>query len=323
MIAALTPGAAAHCLRPGSTTVGSAGHGRYCIDVNSSVNDGAKLVVQLEMPRALDVVRIGSTTLLHSPRNTSSHGGAIIEASTAEAGCDVCDECACVGCGATCGACVCVICAQASQLCTLTAGVVAGGRWHLNIDAPAVYTLRSTLVGPMRLDARSSVTRSLLAADAPVDSPAQLADAQQLADGTASVDYFYVDEASPQEVLTIHAAVTRAGSPRGYVDVYIRSSTWPTTLEHDAMLSTDPRLSSGSRVSFGVRADRLIAEPIYVMVVARGGTWVSYAVRLDAGPSLLFWVVIGLATAAIALAVAVRCGAARGKAERLEALLGA
>ena len=81
LIVDLAQGAAAHCLRPGSTTVGSAGHGRYCIDVNSSVNDGAKLVVQLEMPRALDVVRIGSTTLLHSPRNTSSHGGAIIEAS--------------------------------------------------------------------------------------------------------------------------------------------------------------------------------------------------------------------------------------------------
>ena len=55
---------------------------------------------------------------------------------------------------------------------------------------------------------------------------------------------------------------------------------------------------------------------------ARAQPWAQGG-RLDAGPSLLFWVVIGLATAAIALAVAVRCGAARGKAERLEALLGA
>ena len=117
---------------------------------------------------------------------------------------------------------------------------------------------------------------SLLSLDAAASGAAAAAD------GAAWADYYWVDP-KPHESLTIAYETLRAGTPPGWADVYIRSGEWPTTEEHDAMMSADPQLPPSPQ--FVLHADRLFNERIFVMVVGRGASFVDYTLTANARPS--------------------------------------
>ena len=87
------------CLKSGAR-VSATNRGAWCIDVTGSVADGAKLVVDVTNHRPVDVVRLGEASYVRGYYNGSV--GAIIEVKRYQQTCEVCNTCACIGCGQQC-----------------------------------------------------------------------------------------------------------------------------------------------------------------------------------------------------------------------------
>ena len=153
-------------------------------------------------------------------------------------------------------------------------GRLAPGRWYVAVDAPA--QAERELVAARSLEEGVPQRSSLLSLDAAASGAAAAAD------GAAWADYYWVDP-KPHESLTIAYETLRAGTPPGWADVYIRSGDWPTTEEHDAMMSADPQLPPSPQ--FVLHADRHFNERIFVMVVGRGASFVDYTLTANARPS--------------------------------------
>jgi len=176
--------------------------------------------------------------------------------------------------------------------------VLRPGRWWVSIDAPGEFTLRATLVAAVALPAGVMSARTLVPASVPSPHDA-------LPEGRSSVDFFLVRTAAHERV-KLEVEPGRAGSSSAWVDVFVRQGAYPTTSEFDGTLSTNPELPRP--LAFTLEADRLVNDFVYVMVVARGDAWVSYAISTGAGPSIWFWVAMGLATAMVACLVLQRFG---------------
>lgn len=289
------------CLQSGSSIIGR-GAGSFCIDVDTPVETGAKLVVDATVPRALADLQIGGTTLLRAARNASARP-IILEVAPSEQGCSACDGCACIGCGSQC-ACACSMCAADATSCALTAGVLRPGRWWVRVDAPGEFRLSATLVLAVELPSGAMSARMLVPASAPAPQSA-------LPGGRASVDFFVVRTAAHQSV-KLEVEPGRVGPGAAWVDVYVRQGAYPTSTVHDGVLSTSPELPRP--LAFTLQSERLVNEFVYVMVVARGQAWVSYAISADAGPSAWFWLAIGLATVVVLCVVLQRTGFPKGMA---------
>ena len=286
----------APCLTSG-TTVASEGHKTFCVDVEGSELDGTKLVVTLSTPRQSDVVTLGGRSFARA--GVGGADGAILEVKPFQQPCEACDVCECVGCGERCE-CVCGVacktggpsCKGDRCACHHTAGVLAPGRWYVAVDAPGAFELSATLVAARSLEEGVPQRSSLLSLDAAASGAAAAAD------GAAWADYYWVDP-KPHESLTIAYETLRAGTPPGWADVYIRSGDWPTTEEHDAMMSADPQLPPSPQ--FVLHADRLFNERIFVMVVGRGASFVDYTLTANARPSASL-ALVALVVGAVAVA---------------------
>jgi len=274
------------------TRVRGLGHRIFCIDVNGSTLDGAKLLMRLSTPRSVSEIRIGDT-LLFSRRGNSTAAGPLVVVSRSPELCEPCNSCPCVDCGDGCG-CACAsscregrgqYCSSAECSCSLTAGLLSPGRWYVTVDALGPFVLEPTLVPATRLVSGDAVQRTLLVAGA---AP------QPLPDGPASLDFFYVDPL-PHKSIDVTLDVTAGGSsatePYTWVDVYLRSGDWPTTVLQDAHMTADPQMPP--RLSFHLQAERLFNDRLYIMVVARGASWVRY--ELTAGDELngRYWTGLG------------------------------
>ena len=64
----------------------------------------------------------------------------------------------------------------------------------------------------------------------------------------------------------------------------MRYAEWPTSELHDARMVVNAA-SRTPQATFVLRADRLLNERLCVLVVARGDSWVQYAVKTNAEPS--------------------------------------
>lgn len=304
------PMGAPSCLVSGRAVAGR-GRAQFCIDINGSVADGQKLVVRAEAAQPSEAVRFGANTYVRAPNASEAALGPILEIKPFQQDCEVCDSCACIGCGERC-ACSCnALCRLRHEpACAHTAGVLTPGRWYVGVDAPGAFTLQATVVAAQALPPSGEwLTRTVVAGSG------RRAATAGGAEGGAFADYFYFDPAV-HESLTLQLELKRVGSAGSWVDVYVRFGEWPTTLTHDAAMSCDR--AAHPLAQFALRADRLLNERLCVMVVGRGDGWAEYALAASTAPSawagsllLGALLVVGLAVAAM-LVLAMRQAALRG-----------
>ncbi len=305
------------CLESGDPVSGS-GHEQYCIDVPAGT-EGAKVVLDVSTARPVEVVRVGEQTFVRGPSNTTTRG-AILEVKPFQQACEVCDACACVGCGRRCECSCTALCRlRGEATCSHTAGVLAPGRWYVGVDAPAAFTLRATLVSALGLQPGQVYRRTISAAGARQDAAAPL-------DGAAFSDYFYYDPA-PHEAMRLVAELHRTGGSESHVDVYIRFGDWPTSETHDATMRVDGSAAGGRRLGqFALDADRLINERLCVLVVGRGDAWAEYSLVATVAPSARTAAALGVCALVLgvaAVAAARACwGGGGGELDGVKALPG-
>ena len=273
------------CIASGGLVTGE-GRRQFCIDVPPA--DGQKLVVSVQTaPPPLEAIRIGSTTYLRPSVNASdtaitgsTTAGPIIEVKPYLQSCERCDLCPCIGCGDRCECSCNSLCRlRREPSCAHTAGVLTPGRWYINVDAPAAFTMRATLVAALALRAGETLSPRTLFGTGATQS---LRDAAA-SEGASFSDYFFYDPA-PHESLTVEVELLRAGAHSAAIDVYVRYAEWPTSELHDARMVVNAA-SRTPQATFVLRADRLLNERLCVLVVARGDSWVQYAVKTNAEPS--------------------------------------
>lgn len=276
------------CLRSGERVVAS-NQAAWCIDIDGSEADGAKLVVDVHNSRPVDVVRLGDALVARAFLNQTK--GAIIEVKRFQQSCEVCDLCECIGCGQQCG-CSCNAqcrlggghCRGDQCRCSHTAGVLAPGRWYIGVDAMGSFTMQATLVTATALQMGILEQRTLHAlGEGHVSFFAT--------EGVATVDYIYIDTAL-HERLRLEIALVRMGSERAGVDIYLRYGAWPTTMVYDELLKAD-RVSP--RVRFVLQPEQLFSDRLCLMVVGKGDSWVDYSISSSARPNTLLGALLLLA----------------------------
>lgn len=279
------------CLRSGERVAGL-GRKQYCIDVaGATLDDAQKLVLSVSTPRPVETVRLGNTQLVRGFRSQNHSAAApVIEVKPFQQGCvDQCGVCGCIGCGERCG-CSCNVqcrlgggrsCSGDACSCGHTAGVLMPGRWYIGVDAAGSFTLQAWLVAALPLRTGAKVRRGLVPLEAQTQAGAAVSTSSE---GAAWSDYFYLD-APPHEAVTLQVDLMRSGAPAGWVDVYLRFGAWPTTLEYDASMSTNPAMTIVSP-QFVLQAGRLLNERLYVMVLAQGGSPVEYSLNVGAHANL-------------------------------------
>jgi hypothetical protein len=205
------------CLTSGESVVGS-GQQQFCIDVPGAASDGTKLVLSVDTPRIVDTVRIGERSFARAQSNLTTRGP-ILEVKPFQQSCEVCDTCACIGCGSRCECSCTALCRlRHESSCSHTAGVLTPGRWYVGVDAVAAFTLRATLVGALALRPGVSHVRTLSAVGARRDASASAAAAL---DGAAFADYFFYEPAAHESML-LTVQLLRASSAASHVEVFVR-----------------------------------------------------------------------------------------------------
>ena len=175
-------------------------------------------------------------------------------------------------------------------------------RTHFSQDAPGDFVLTATLVGALVLRAGDLLPpRTLWGSTA-----SQLRMAEGESEGRAGSDYFYYDP-KPHEKLSLSLRLLRTGSAASWVDVYVRFGEMPTTELYDATMRCD---RNSLHSTFVLQADRLLNERLSVLVVARGDSFVVYALATNAemsGRLLAALGLVGLVAIAAVLAIIRTC----------------